>query len=246
MNPLVVKGLTVLCKEKPRDPILFLANWLLENNPNKPKVVAPVPATSIAGASSSVRKWKTKKDIYFVLGGPGCGKGTQCARLADEFKLAHLSTGDLLRAEVAKGTAEGQTIAAIMKEGRLVPQDLVIKLLARAIVASEKKGVLVDGFPRSLEQLAKFEEAVKPCKFAVLFDCGEEAMLKRIMKRAESTPAEQRRPDDTPEVASKRFKTFKEESEPAIARLKLAGRLITVNAGPDIDTVHKQVRQLFL
>jgi adenylate kinase family enzyme len=245
VTPLVVKGLTVLCKEKPQDPILFLANWLLENNPSKPRVVAPIP-TQGGGSGGAAHKYKTKKDVYFVLGGPGCGKGTQCARLADEFRLAHLSTGDLLRAEIAKGTAEGQTIAAIMKEGRLVPQDLVIRLLAQAIIASDKKGVLVDGFPRSVEQLAKFEELMKPCKFAILFDCSEAAMLKRIMKRAEATPADQRRPDDNPEVASKRFRTFRMESEPAITRLKQEGRLIAVSAEADIDTVHKQVRQLFL
>lgn len=187
-----------------------------------------------------------EKDIVFILGGPGSGKGTQCAKLSEEFKLAHLSTGDLLRAEVAKGTEEGKAAAGFMKEGKLVPLELVIRLLGQAIESTDKRAVLVDGFPRSVEQVIKFESMVRPCKVAVFFECSEQVMLKRIMKRASETPPAQRRPDDNPEVASKRFRTFKIESEPAIALLKAAGRLVTVSSEADVSSVHKQLRQLFL
>lgn len=201
---------------------------------------------SMTSAPAPEAATKAAKDIVFILGGPGSGKGTQCARLSEEFKLAHLSTGDLLRAEIAKGTPDGIAASAFMKEGKLVPQELVIKLLGNAIEATEKRGVLVDGFPRSVEQLLKFESMVRPCKVAIFFDCSEETMLKRIMKRAAETPADQRRPDDNPEVATKRFRTFKAESEPAIAKLREAGRLVTVSSEADVDTVHKKLRQLFL
>ena len=113
------------------------------------------------------------------VGGPGCGKGTQCERLVSEFSLTHLSSGDLLREEVASGSQQGNIIQKLMKEGKLVPpvsltlcnihtptyhtQDVTISLLKTAIHSRpDAIGFLIDGFPRELSQAYLFEEQVSP------------------------------------------------------------------------------------
>lgn len=85
--------------------------------------------------------------IIWILGGPGSGKGTQCAKIVDTFDFSHFSTGDLLRAEVAAGTDKGKELSAIMKKGDLVPNEEVLGLLNNAIqdVKGKSKGYLIDG-----------------------------------------------------------------------------------------------------
>jgi len=89
-----------------------------------------------------------------VLGGPGCGKGTQCAKLASAYGYAHLSAGDLLRDEVASKSATADLINGYMKDGKIVPSKVVVEILKRAIDATRADTVLVDGFPRALDQVA--------------------------------------------------------------------------------------------
>ena len=84
--------------------------------------------------------------MVFVLGGPGSGKGTQCAKLVQEFGLSHVSVGDLLREEVAKGSPVGKEIDGMMKEGKIVPLNITLKVLEKALKEiNNPKGVLVDG-----------------------------------------------------------------------------------------------------
>lgn len=92
---------------------------------------------------------KEKKRVVFVLGGPGSGKGTQCALVASKYHFEHLSAGDLLRAERKKDTETARVINSCISEGRLVPSEVTTGLLATAITNSESKNFLIDGFPRS-------------------------------------------------------------------------------------------------
>ena len=102
--------------------------------------------------------------IVFVLGGPGSGKGTQCAKVVEQYGFKHLSAGDLLRDEVKSGSAVGKQCEAIMKEGKLVPMEVIIGLLRAAMVKSGAKEFLIDGFPRAMDQAVRFEEMIKPCE----------------------------------------------------------------------------------
>ena len=118
------------------------------------------------------------KNIYavFVMGGPGSGKGTQCARLAKDFNFTHISTGDLFRAEVAKDTERSNTIKAIMKEGGLIPTEITVDVLHDELVrlASEAKGdlrLLIDGFPRELSQVPAFNAKVCVCVCLCVLVC---------------------------------------------------------------------------
>lgn len=109
---------------------------------------------------------KQKTSVIFVLGGPGAGKGTQCARLVHDYGFVHLSAGDLLRAEQQReGSEYGTMIKEYIKEGRIVPMEVTIKLLEQDIGAAVEEGktrFLVDGFPRKMDQAIKFDEDVGP------------------------------------------------------------------------------------
>lgn len=99
--------------------------------------------------------------VIFVLGGPGSGKGTQCAKLVEEFGFEHLSAGDLLRAEQARpGSKYGKLIADYIKAGEIVPQEITLALLEQAMRESNGNRFLIDGFPRKMDQALSFETQV--------------------------------------------------------------------------------------
>jgi len=110
-----------------------------------------------------IKKMLGNPKITFVLGGPASGKGTQCAKLVEEFGYKHISVGDLMRAEVDKGTKEGEKIKKIMAVGGIVPHELTVSLLINALIANPSKNYLIDGFPRAIDQAIYFEQNVMEC-----------------------------------------------------------------------------------
>lgn len=165
-------------------------------------------------------------NIVLVLGGPGSGKGTQCERVAKEFNYAHLSTGDLLRAEVASGSSVGKDLESLMKEGKIVPLDVTLGLLRRAMVATPSNfaGFLIDGFPRELVQARAFEATVAPSKFVLCFECPEDILMQRLLKRGETSG----RADDNADTIKKRFATFTNMSYPVVEEYGRMGKLVKV------------------
>jgi adenylate kinase family enzyme len=164
------------------------------------------------------------KDIVFVLGGPGTGKGTVCAKLSQEFSMPHLSMGDLLRAEVKRGSELGARIHAIIDGGNIVPAAITVELLLAAIArerseatAANKpiRGVLVDGFPRSMEQVGAWEDGVGGFGFVLYLACkDEEVLVRRMLKRGESGESE--RTDDDEPTIRKRLAVNREQCEPCV------------------------------
>ncbi|KAH8792712.1 adenylate kinase-domain-containing protein [Hyaloscypha finlandica] len=184
--------------------------------------------------------------VLFVLGGPGAGKGTQCANLVRDYKFTHLSAGDLLRAEQdRKGSEFGDLIKSYIKDGKIVPMEVTVQLLENAmteVVEKDKdhKGkFLIDGFPRKMDQALKFEETVCPSKFVLFYDCPEEEMQKRLLKRGETSG----RSDDNAESIKKRFKTFVETSMPVVNYFRQEGRVVKVVATKTPDEVYKETRE---
>jgi len=152
-----------------------------------------------------------KVTVVFVLGGPGSGKGTQCTNIVEHFGFTHLSAGDLLRAEIKSGSENGTMIDNMIKEGKIVPSEVTIKLLKEAMIKSENDKFLIDGFPRNEENRAAFENVTKISPaFVLFFDCAEEEMERRLLGR------NQGRVDDNIETIRKRFKVFVESSLPVI------------------------------
>merc|ERR1712176_985309 len=103
------------------------------------------------------------KKIVFIVGGPGSGKGTQCDRIVAKYGYCHLSSGDLLRAEVASGSERGQKLNEIMKTGGLVPLETVLAMIKDKMMANaDAKGFLIDGYPREVAQGEQFESTLAP------------------------------------------------------------------------------------
>jgi UMP-CMP kinase len=183
--------------------------------------------------------------VIFVLGGPGAGKGTQCANLVRDYKFTHLSAGDLLRAEQERPDSEfGTLIKDYIKDGLIVPMEVTVQLLENAMTEVVKnnndgKGkFLIDGFPRKMDQALKFEETVCPSKFVLFFDCPEEEMQRRLLERGKTSG----RTDDNAESIKKRFKVFVETSMPVVDYFEKQGRVVKVVATKSPDGVYNETR----
>lgn len=184
--------------------------------------------------------------VIFVLGGPGAGKGTQCANLVRDYGFKHLSAGDLLREEQQRpGSEFGEMIKTYIKEGKIVPMEVTIQLLENAMKSTiEENGnrkFLIDGFPRKMDQAIKFEEVVVPSKFTLFFDCPEETMRERLLNRGLTSG----RSDDNEESIKKRFVTFVETSMPVVNVFGNEGRVIKVDATKTPDQVYEVVVKEF-
>ena len=180
---------------------------------------------------------------HSVLGGPGSGKGTQCAKLAEAFGYLHVSVGDLLRAEVASGSPTAELINSYIKDGKIVPSEITVGLLKQTIDAACSSTVLVDGFPRALDQIDEFHRIVGvDCAFVLFFDCREDLLMARLIKRGETSG----RADDNEASIKKRFVTYREQSYPVIRKYDALGKVkrVDTSAGT-IDEVFARVRGLF-
>ncbi|XP_019168225.1 PREDICTED: UMP-CMP kinase 3-like [Ipomoea nil] len=181
-----------------------------------------------------------KVKVVFVLGGPGSGKGTQCANIVEHFGYTHLSAGDLLRAEIKSGSENGTMIQNMIKEGKIVPSEVTIALLQRAIQENGNDKFLIDGFPRNEENRAAFERVtgIQP-DFVLFFDCHEEEMEKRLLSR------NQGREDDNIETIRKRFNVYMESSLPVIEYYKSKGKVQKIDAAKPVNEVFNAVKALF-
>merc|ERR1712037_913944 len=131
---------------------------------------------------------KMAAPVFWVIGGPGSGKGTQCEMIHGKYRFTHLSSGDLLRDEVMTNSARGMQIFGTMEKGNLVPDEVVIDLLAEAM-AKESTGFLVDGFPATVEQAQLFEKTVGSPVKIIVFEMKDELMrvrLEAIKKRIDN------------------------------------------------------------
>eukprot|EP00798_Chlamydomonas_sp_ICE-L_P009185 gene9185-16322_t len=173
--------------------------------------------------------------VVFVLGAPGAGKGTQCAKIVERYGWTHLSTGDLLRAEVAAETDLGKEAADIMKAGQMVPTSMVLDLISKAIKTSGGTKFLVDGFPRTLDQLQDFE--VQACDGVLVFTIPDDVAVSRLVARGESSG----RADDNEETIMARLSVFKSESQPVIDALQESGRVAQIDAQDTPDDVFESV-----
>ncbi|KAK1304287.1 UMP-CMP kinase [Acorus calamus] len=173
-------------------------------------------------------------------GGPGSGKGTQCANIVKYFGFTHLSAGDLLRAEIKSGSENGTMIQNMIKEGKIVPSEVTVKLLQHAMQESGNNKFLIDGFPRNEENRAAFEKVtgIEP-EFVLFFNCSEEEMEKRLLSRNEG------RVDDNIETIRKRFKVFVESSIPVIEYYDAKSKVRKIDAGKSIDEVFEEVKKIF-
>jgi UMP-CMP kinase len=206
------------------------------NNKAPESAVEPEPAVqSPAFADGEIK-------VIFVLGGPGSGKGTQCAKLVNEYGCIHLSAGDLLRAEQQReGSKYGELIAKYIREGLIVPQEVTIALLEQAIKEEHKKGnklFLIDGFPRKMDQALTFEQQIATSSLTIFFECPEQVMLGRLLERGKTSG----RTDDNIESIKKRFRTFVDTSMPVVEHFEKQNKVVKLSCDKSVDAVYGQVK----
>jgi adenylate kinase len=175
-----------------------------------------------------------------LLGAPGSGKGTQGEALARHFGISHLSTGDLLRAHIAEGTAVGHEVAGYVEQGRLVPDDLILQLVSPAVIAAaESGGYVLDGFPRTLAQAERAYELAQPAGVTadsvVYLAVPDDVARERLAARS----VDGRVDDGSSDVIERRLRVFHDETQPLLDFYRDRGILLTVDATPPPDEVTK-------
>jgi adenylate kinase len=176
-----------------------------------------------------------------LLAPPGAGKGTQGERLAEHYGVRHLSTGDMLRAEVAAGTDLGRAVADSLATGDLVPDDLMTELLREPLIeAAESGGYVLDGFPRNLAQAHQAFELARDLGITVhavlALEAPDDVLRERLLGRAAAG-----RPDDTGDVIDHRLQVYTQLTRPLIAYYAGRGVLRRVDATPPPDEVFEKI-----
>ena len=208
--------------------------------------------------------------MYIIfLGAPGAGKGTQAATVAQELKLVHVASGDLFRQEIEQGTELGLKAKSYVEKGRLVPDKITIAMVLERMSALDGQGgVILDGFPRNLEQAKALGEALqkqaKAIDKAVYIKVSEDELLKRLSGRwicrscqtpyhtVNSPPAVwgkcdrcggelYQRPDDTAETVKKRLEVYFAQTIPLIEYYAQAGKLLEVDGDGGVDEVGRRI-----
>jgi len=177
-----------------------------------------------------------------LIGPPGAGKGTQSTRIATHFDLTRIATGDLLREEVASGSALGRTAKAYIDRGDLVPDDVVITMTRERVVqANNEGGFVLDGYPRTLAQAEDAYRWAKargiPLDLALSFEIGTDELLARLAGRAR----EEGRSDDTEETIRHRLEVFRTQTYPLVAYYERRGILVRVDAVGPVDAITERI-----
>jgi adenylate kinase len=198
-----------------------------------------------------------------LLGAPGAGKGTHCKRIADRYGLLHLSSGDILRRERAEGTELGKKAQGYMDKGALVPDDLIVEMMSRAM-KNASAGFVLDGFPRTVNQAEVLDKALEAQGVSIdkvmnlLVDdrvvvdritgrrscpaCGAVYHVKNMPPKVDGICDKDgtrlvQRPDDTEEVVRNRLETYYRQTEPVVGYYKTRRTVDDIDAGGDADVV---------
>lgn len=177
------------------------------------------------------------RNVLF-FGPQGVGKGTQAAAVAPQLHLAHVSTGDLFRRNIAEKTALGQRVAPLLDAGLLVPDDLTIAMLDDHLIRlretqPELRGVIFDGFPRTVAQVASLDAFLgtrgEQVDAAVSIDAPRPVLVERILSRG--------RADDTREAAEERLRLYEEKTQPLLSLFERRGIIHRINGNQPIEAV---------
>ena len=195
------------------------------------------------------------------MGCPGAGKGTQSAKLKETLNLKHISTGDVLRAEMAAGTELGKQVSALINQGNLVPDELMISMLQN-IISTADQGVILDGFPRTVAQAQALEEMMKrlgrQISAVVMIDLPQEEVVKRLSSRrmckkcgkpaATSTQTMCEcggelyvRADDAPQSVKHRLEVYRKQTLPVKEYYQNSGKYVEINGNQTPEQVFEDI-----
>lgn len=178
--------------------------------------------------------------VFF--GPPGSGKGTQASRLAASLGIPQVSTGDLLRSHVGKGTPLGAIARPIMESGALVPDDLVTKMLKERLAEPDARGgAIFDGYPRTVAQARSLDALLRDAggrvDVVLFIDVPDATLVDRLLKRA----VLEGRADDTKETIAERLRVYREKTAPLADLYERAGLLVTIDGDRAVETVAADV-----
>ena len=181
-----------------------------------------------------------------IFGAPGSGKGTQSDKIIENYHLFHISTGDVLRDNIRRGTELGQIAKGFIDQGKLVPDELIIDILAQVLDENKDKiqqGVIFDGFPRTIPQAEALEKllAERGTKIdaVVGLEVPEEELIKRILLRGQMSG----RSDDNEETARKRLETYHNQTSPLKAYYEEQGKYRAINGLGSIDGIFDLIKE---
>ncbi len=184
-----------------------------------------------------------------LFGGPGSGKGTQAAFLVEYLKVPHVSTGDILRAERTSGTELGLAAQAYMDRGELVPDQVVVDMVANRMAQPDASaGWLMDGFPRNTSQAIVFEQMLEkihqPYDHLLFLDVPPITLNQRALnRRQQMAQSGQQRADDTPETIAKRLKVYEQETLPMILNYQQHPKFIHIDGTLSVETVTAEIKR---
>lgn len=207
------------------------------------------------------------------LGPPGVGKGTQAKRIAQEYNLAHIATGDILRAAVSKDTVLGRKVKEIMSRGDLVPDEIVFSLVRERLASADfQEGFLLDGFPRNISQAVALgnylKEKKKKIDYVVYFEVTEEEIIRRLSARRICSSCQANynlitqppkkeglcdfcgsklilRRDDYPEIIRERLRVYQKETTPLVKCYQTEGLLKKINGNGKIEEIYQGLKEIF-
>lgn len=180
-----------------------------------------------------------------VFGAPGSGKGTQSAKLIDEYGLYHISTGELLRNHIARGTELGKVADKYISKGNLIPDDLMIEILDNELENNPEtsKGVIFDGFPRTIEQARALNEMLarrgSKVHAVVGLDVADDELVDRLLKRGK----ESGRADDNLETINSRLKVYHSQTQPLKAFYEAEGKYHHIPGSGSVDDIFHTIRE---
>lgn len=177
-----------------------------------------------------------------IFGAPGSGKGTQSERIVEKYGINHISTGDVLRAEMKNGTELGKTAKSYIDQGQLIPDELMIDILASVFDSfQDSKGVIFDGFPRTIAQAEALKKMLaergQEVKVMLDLDVPEDELMTRLIKRGK----ESGRADDNEETIKKRLVVYHSQTAPLIDWYKNEGQYQHINGLGSMDDIFSEI-----
>ncbi len=177
-----------------------------------------------------------------VFGPPGCGKGTQAAKIVEKYGFLHVSTGDIIRRQISKGSAMGQLLEKFTSRGLLVPDQIILKEIWRfALEHQYEKGIIFDGFPRNLYQAQMldriFHKKEMRIGLVVSIDVPEEELMRRVIERGRTSG----RSDDNAEVMHNRLLVYFGQTRPVIDYYRKNRRLVDIAGNRPVEVVAAEI-----
>jgi len=181
--------------------------------------------------------------IIIIFGPPGAGKGTQAKKLAEEYDITQLSTGDMFRYNIKNETEIGKRVKSILDAGDLVPDEVVVEMVEQELKKPKyQNGYILDGFPRTVEQAealdALLEKRGESLNSFIMLEVPEEELVKRILSRGEG------RSDDTEEGVKKRLEVYREETKPVKNYYEKKGLVTYIDGVGSIDKIFERIKKV--